>query len=94
MYVITVTFTIKPDHLSDFMAVMLKNSKISLEKEKGCHQFDVCVDPENPNVVFLYELYTGKSAFEAHLASAHFNEFNKKTANWIEIKDVRAYEKL
>ena len=94
MYVITVTFTIKSTHLTEFMTAMLENARTSLEKEEGCHQFDVSADPENPNVIFLYELYTDKSAFDAHLASAHFNNFNDKTANWLDTKEVRAFERL
>ena len=93
MYVITVTFTIKSTHLSEFMTAMLENARASIEEE-GCHQFDVCTDPENPNVIFLYELYTNKSTFDAHLASAHFNEFNDKTANWVDAKEVRAFERI
>ena len=94
MYVITVTFNIKPTHRSEFMTAMLENAKSSLEKEEGCHQFDVCTELEKPNIIFLYELYTDKSAFDAHLASAHFNEFNDKTANWLDSKEVRAFERL
>ena len=94
MYVITVTFTIKSNHLDEFLPAMLENAKTSMEQEEGCHHFDVCFDPEDPDVIFLYELYTDKSAFNSHLASTHFNDFNNKTANWIVAKEVRAFERL
>ena len=94
MYVITVTFTIKSAHLGEFMPAMLENAKASMEQEEGCHHFDVCSDPENPNIIFLYELYTDKSAFNSHLASTHFNDFNDKTTNWIVAKEVRAFQRL
>ena len=94
MYVITVTFTIKSAHLDEFLPAMLENAKTSIEQEEGCHHFDVCSDHENPNVIFLYELYTNKSAFNAHLASNHFHNFNNKTSNWIVSKEVHAFKRL
>ncbi len=94
MYVITVTFTIKSAHLDEFLPAMLENAKSSIEQEEGCHHFDVCSDPENPNVIFLYELYTDKSSFDSHLSSNHFNDFSNKTSNWVVAKEVRIFERL
>ena len=43
MYVITVEFTIHPEHLAAFMPLMLENARISRETEPGCRRFDVLV---------------------------------------------------
>ena len=93
MFVITVEFQIKPEHIDDFMPRMIENAEASLTKEPGCHQFDVCVAPDDPTKIFLYELYTDKAAFEAHKQMEHFKAFDKNTANWIAKKSAAPFER-
>jgi len=92
MYVITVEFTIHPDHLAAFMPLMLENARISRETEPGCRRFDVCRDPAQPEHVFLYELYDDRAAFDAHLAAAHFKVFDGAVKAMVASKAVHAYE--
>ena len=94
MYVITVDFRIMPAHRESFRRRVLMQARDSLEKERDCHQFDVCVDGNDPDRVFLYELYTDRAAFEQHLASAHFQAFDAEVAEWILEKSVTAMERL
>ena len=75
MYVVTVEFQIAPACWEEFLPLMLENAHRSLVDESGCRQFDVCVDGERKDVVFLYELYDDRSAFDVHLASPHFKRF-------------------
>ncbi|WP_146346910.1 putative quinol monooxygenase [Phaeobacter marinintestinus] len=91
MYVVCVTFDINPDDIADFMPLMLENAHNSLTLEPDCHQFDVCRDPDRPDTVFLYELYTDRAAFDAHLNSAHFRSFDAKAAPMIAGKVVATY---
>lgn len=93
MYVITVVFNIKPEHAEAFAAAMTENAQASLENEPGCHQFDVALAPGDPTTCFLYELYTDKAAFDAHLVAAHFKAFDAKVAPWLNGKSVHAYER-
>lgn len=93
MYVITVLFSIKPEHASEFLQAMVANARTSAAEESGCRQFDVCVSNRNSNDVFLYEVYDSKVAFDAHLASAHFRQFSETTAGWITAKDIQAFER-
>ncbi len=92
MYVITVDFTIFTEHLATFMSLMLENARISRETEPGCRRFDVCRDPARPEHVFLYELYDDHAAFDAHLAAAHFKEFDGAVKVMVASKAVHAYE--
>ena len=94
MYVVTVSFQLKPAHRSDFLREMLQNARTSAEVEPGCRQFDVCVDPADDSQVFLYELYDDRAAFEAHLASPHFLAFDRLTAGWTAAKSVRTLVRL
>lgn len=92
MHVITVGFTIHPEHLAAFMPLMLENARLSRETEPGCRRFDVCRDPEQAGQVFLYEIYDDRAAFEAHLATPHFKAFDTAIRAMVATKQVRAYE--
>ena len=94
MYVVTVEFEIKPEKLHDFRAQMLANARASREREPGCRQFDVCADPAKPGLIFLYEVYDNRAAFDAHLAAEHFKTFDRTVAPWIASKAVRVYDRL
>ena len=94
MYVITVEFRIREDHEADFLEQMRKQAENSLNRESDCHQFDVCTAPEGAGRVFLYEVYTDEAAFQRHLESAHFKDFNDTTAPWVTSKDVQAWHRI
>ena len=94
MFVVTVTFDVKPECREAFLPVMLANAKTSLNEEPDCHQFDVCIDPNRPNSVFLYELFTDRAAFDDHLSSAHFKSFDAKVADMITGKEVALFERV
>ncbi len=83
MFVITVEFKVRPEFLAQFLLKMIANARASATTEPGCRQFDVCTDPQDASRIFLYELYDDRAAFEAHLATAHFKEFDRKTSAWL-----------
>ena len=91
MYAVVVTFRINPDDWDAFLPLMAANAMTSLRNEDGCQRFDVCTDPARPHEVFLYELYTDRAAFDAHLSSAHFKTFDAQVAPMIATKSVATY---
>ncbi|MGL4233127.1 MAG: putative quinol monooxygenase [Casimicrobium sp.] len=93
MYVITVEFEVKVEHADAFGAAIDENAALSLANEAECHQFDVCVDVSTPSKFFLYELYTDRAAFDHHLTTPHFLQFNALVTSWVVAKQVRAYER-
>lgn len=94
MYAVVVTFEVKEDRIEVFMPAMVRNAQTSLAEEPGCCRFDVCTDPSRANEVFLYELYTDRAAFDAHLASDHFMAFDAHVADMIAGKTVRTYTEV
>ena len=94
MYVVTVEFVVKIEHVQDFRTAIVANARTSREFEPGCRQFDVCTDPANARAVFLYELYSDRAAFDAHLASDHFRQFDQQVAPWVERKTARMLGRL
>jgi quinol monooxygenase YgiN len=89
MQVLVVDFHIHEPHVAAFADAIAANARASLEREPGCRQFDVCRDPADETLFFLYELYDDDAAVEAHLQSPHFLSFNAATASWVSSKKVR-----
>jgi quinol monooxygenase YgiN len=92
MLIITVRFAVKERHLSAFSARIRQQAAESLEREPGCRRFDIGADTADPRKIFLYEIYDDAKAFDAHLASAHFQSFNADTQEWIESKSVERWD--
>jgi len=93
MQALVVEFRIKPEQVEAFALAIEENARVSRDTEPGCRQFDVCRDPADAQIFFLYELYDDEAAIQAHLQSAHFLRMNAASAGWAESKTVRRYER-
>jgi (4S)-4-hydroxy-5-phosphonooxypentane-2,3-dione isomerase len=91
MLALVVEFRIKPAHVAAFERAITENALASVGTEPGCRQFDVCRDPADPALFFLYELYDDDAAIQAHLHSGHYLQMSQATADWVESKTVRRY---
>ncbi len=94
MYVVTVEFRIRKGHEAAFLQAMMRQARNSLEREEACMRFDVCSAPDDAGHVFLYEIYGDEAAFQAHLETAHFHEFNEGTADWVASKQVETWHRV
>ena len=74
MFAVAVTIKVAEGRMDDFLPMMLNHAAASLGEE-GCHQFDVCTDPEWRDEVFLYEVYRDRAAFDAHRETSHYLAF-------------------
>ncbi|MBT8768655.1 putative quinol monooxygenase [Metapseudomonas boanensis] len=72
MYCLLLKTQLKPGSLDDFMDAMRINAAASVRDEPGCLVFDVLQDRSDPDLVWLYEVYTDEAAFEAHMLTPHF----------------------
>lgn len=91
MFVVTVTFRLKPGHEAEFLKIMRENARASLANEPGCRRFDICLDPDDPTVVFLYELYDDAAAFDAHQGMPHFAATGEAAGPLTAEKTVRCF---
>ena len=94
MFVVVVEFTLNPGFSTQFRERVRRQAEDSLELEADCQVFDVCVDPERDNFVLLYEIYTNRAAFDRHLASAHFLDFDASVRDCIAAKQVATYHRI
>ncbi|XDZ66722.1 putative quinol monooxygenase [Alphaproteobacteria bacterium LSUCC0684] len=92
MYVVTVSFEINPESVDDFMRLMRAQAVNSRRLEDGCHQFDIAYEANQPDHIFLYELYRDRVAFDLHLESAHYQEFAAQVESMIVKKIVNTFD--
>lgn len=92
MYVVWVEFLIREEHQVQFLDLVKENARLSLD-EVHCHQFDVCMDPDNNRRIVLYEIYTDRAAFQFHLETAHFKTFNQNVTDWVQSKSISIFER-
>jgi quinol monooxygenase YgiN len=94
MFAVTVLLEVDDRHLPEFMDAMHRQARNSLDVEKDCRRFDICVDPGDNRRVFLYEVYKDKAAFDAHLKTDHFRDFDQRVKNWLVSKKVECWGRL
>ncbi len=89
MQALVVEFRIQPAFVAAFEAAIVDNARASRNTEADCHRFDVCRDPTDATLFYLYELYTDEAALQAHLQTPHFQQMDAATAAWVVSKTVR-----
>lgn len=94
MFAVFETVQIKHHAIDDFLPAVLQNAKQTLEGDPNCHQFDVCLNPDRRDEIYLYELYTNRVAFDAHLDSHTFKIFSAYVDPMIAAKTVRTLTRV
>ncbi len=93
-YAITVEFKLKPGCMDAFLALVRDNAAASVREEADCSRFDVLVprDSARPDTVTLYEIYADRAAFDVHLATRHFLEFDRATRDMVLAKLIGEFD--
>jgi (4S)-4-hydroxy-5-phosphonooxypentane-2,3-dione isomerase len=89
LYVNAVDLDIKPEDTEKYLAALRENGAESV-KEPGCREFNIHTQANNPNHVFIYEVYDNAAALEAHRTTDHYKKYAAATANMVAKRDVRA----
>ena len=82
MYVVLVRCHIKSEHLATFKDAILDNARHSVLDEPGCQRFDVVQDDNDPTLIWLYEVYADRAAFETHTTMPHFFRWRDASKEW------------
>jgi len=89
IYINAVDLVVIPSEMPKFLEAIKENAANAV-KEPGCREFNVTVLANNPNHVFLYEVYDNEAALNAHRQTEHFKKYQATTANMIADRNVRA----
>jgi (4S)-4-hydroxy-5-phosphonooxypentane-2,3-dione isomerase len=94
MFVVVAAFEVNPADWERFLAVANEDAIMSVEREPGCRQFDVCVDPAREGSILFYEVYDDAAAFEEHKRTDHFKTFDEGSRPLIVRSDVRFLDRI
>ncbi|MCQ4289453.1 antibiotic biosynthesis monooxygenase [Pseudomonas stutzeri] len=72
MYCLILKTQLKPGSFAQFMEAMRVNAAASVQNEPDCLVFDVVQDLNDPDLVYLYELYRDELAFTYHKTTEHY----------------------
>ena len=89
MIAVIVEIDVQPECLAEFIPRMELQAQNSVALEPMCHQFDVWQDAESPEKVTLYEVYESRAAFDDHLATDHFKDFDSTVSRMLVSKSLR-----
>jgi quinol monooxygenase YgiN len=89
VYINAVDLDIDPAQTAKFLEAVKENGEYAV-KEPGCREFNITLLANNPNHVFLYEVYDNEAALTAHRNGEHFKKFQAITANMVTGRNVRA----
>ena len=73
-YCLAVKWTIKESELDAVLAALRPLAEAS-RREPGCLLYQAHRDPQDENVLFLYEQYADEAAYQAHADSEHFKRY-------------------
>ena len=82
MYVIIAPIQVQEGHKGAFIEAVVEDARSSVNHEPGCLRFDVIQDANDPNRIWLYEVYKDEAAFQAHLQAPHLIKFRETTQAW------------
>ncbi len=88
-YINAVDLDLVPSERDRFLEAIAEDAAATI-KEPGCLQFDVLVLANDPNHLFLYEVYESEAAFRAHRESDYFKKYAETTANMVAKRVTRA----
>ncbi len=81
-YINAVDLDIVPSEREKFLSAIEEDAAETI-KEPGCLQFDVLMLTNDPNHLFLYEVYENEAAFRAHRETDYFKRYEATTATMV-----------
>ena len=75
MYGAIVKLVTQADRTSEVLDFLRWDAEVAKTQEPGTLRFDVWQRADEANVVYLYEAYVDRAAFEAHQANDPFKRF-------------------
>jgi len=91
MFILLVKVQVKPELLDEFKSAILNNATLSVQRDPGCHRFDVLQQQDDPTKWVFYEVYDNEEAWVLHRSSAHFLAFKAVGDRALESRDVTKF---
>ncbi|MDA0653031.1 MAG: putative quinol monooxygenase [Proteobacteria bacterium] len=82
-----VTITLKPGTRDKFVEVATGHRGRVLDREPGCHRFDILLPDDAENQVCLYEVYEDQAAFDLHGGTDYMAAYREQTGDMVAGRD-------
>jgi autoinducer 2-degrading protein len=82
MYHIAVHFDVPAERRDEFIAVAVEDGRDSLANEPGSLRFEVIVDRDDLNRIYLNEAYDDQAVFDRHLDGPYAAKFFAAIDGW------------
>ena len=82
-----VTMTLKQGTRDKFVDIATGHRGRVLEREPGCHRFDILLPEEEENQVCLYEVYEDQAAFDLHVGTDYMAAYREQTGDMVMGRD-------
>ena len=79
----TAHLRVRAEVVDRFRARIMHHARTSLEREPGCHRFDIHQETKDPTLFFLFEIYADDAALDAHRVSQHYLQFREDVKDWV-----------
>lgn len=74
---------VRPEYLDEYMAFATEVGEISLRTEPGVLTMYAVAEREHPCRITILETYASRTAYEKHIASAHFQKYKQGTLHMV-----------
>ena len=91
---LVVHLDIESDHLDEFLDIVRKHGRFSVDNEPGCLSFNVLRSTEAVGKVILVETYADQAALDSHWASEHMQAYRERTGSMIRSRERHLAEVL
>lgn len=82
LHVIHAPLPVQPDKVDAFIEAVRLDGLGSTRQEPGCLRFDVYQNINQPDQLYLYEVYVNKAAFEYHTKTPHIAKWRDTVKDW------------
>ena len=77
MYVVISSSELNPEHKDRFIKELVEVARISVEEEPGCLRLDVVQDGNDPNRIWVYEVFKDQATLDTHMQSPHYLKYRE-----------------
>lgn len=70
--VLFVEFEFDANNMDSALDLLTEMQNQTLESEEGCIAYDILLNKEKPNTVFIYECYESNAALKAHSNASYY----------------------
>jgi autoinducer 2-degrading protein len=90
----TAHLKVRQEVITQFRERLMRHARTSVEREPGCHVFDIHQEVKDPALFMLIEVYADEAALDAHRQSSHYLQFREDVKDWVVERTWWFWERL